>query len=393
MPWPDAENHEIKPRILLAPLDWGLGHTTRCIPLVKEFLKQNCDVWLGGDEAQQAIFSSEFPELLTGRPDEKQSKVRATNTRLNYLHLPGYGISYAKSSRGLTWKILLQLPKIFFTARRENKWLKKMVSDLRLDAVISDNRYGLYSKSIPSIFLTHQLQIKTPFGKTSEKVLQKLNYGYINRFSECWIVDSEGKNNLAGELSHPSDRPKLPLQYIGALSRFGNNHFENSFPTKGHLLILLSGPEPQRSILEEKILSEVTHYDSTATIVRGLPASPKQIPSTGLIKYHNHLPTLELQREIEKAEWVIGRCGYSTVMDMMKLKKKTILIPTPGQTEQEYLSQHLLKNQLAFCISQKEFSLAESLRRAADFQFKFYSFEEDQLEKLVKEFLNRIKSK
>jgi UDP-N-acetylglucosamine transferase subunit ALG13 len=369
MPEREAEKPEKKPRILLAPLDWGLGHTTRCIPLVREFLLNNCDLWLAVDETQQLILKAEFPTL-------------------NYLFLPGYHIQYAKTGRNLGWKILVQLPKIFSTVKRENKWLKEMITQHQFDAVISDNRFGFYSKSIPSVFITHQLQIKTGLGQRADKILQRINYRYINRFTEVWLPDSADEKNLAGELSHPPVKPTIPLHYLGLLSRFENDLHPEITP--GHLLIILSGPEPQRSILENIIINEIAHYPGTATVVKGLPATPTQIPSTGMIKFHNHLSSKELKHEIQKADWVISRCGYSTVMDMMRLRKKSILIPTPAQTEQEYLAKHLLTAHLAFCISQKEFSLQQALQMAAQFDFKFFPAGESQLKKIVTEFLCRL---
>ncbi|MDP9230739.1 MAG: glycosyl transferase family 28, partial [Bacteroidota bacterium] len=189
------------PRILVAPLDWGLGHATRCIPIIKELINQNCDVWLAGEGAQAALLQKEFPGL-------------------SFLNLPGYRISYNKSSMKLFLGILLQVPKILRAISKENKWLKKMMTKYTFDAIISDNRYGLYHKKIFTAFITHQLLIKTSLGKLSEKILQQWNYKFINRFTQCWVPDEEGSINLAGELSHPKKNPAIPLKYIGAISRF-----------------------------------------------------------------------------------------------------------------------------------------------------------------------------
>ena len=273
--------------------------------------------------------------------------------------------------------------------RMEHKWLKKMVMAYGFDAVISDNRFGLYHHKIPSIFITHQLTIKSPFGKWSEKILRKWNYTYINRFTTCWVPDVESEDNLAGELSHPVVKPALPVKYIGLLSRF-----EKSKPgeTENHLLFILSGPEPQRTLLENKIIHEVSHYPGTSTIIRGLPSSLSIIPSTGMIKFYNHLPAEELDKEIQKADWVISRCGYSTVMDLVKLQKKSILIPTPGQTEQEYLAKHLQRKQIACSIEQKDFSLSLALEKAKQFNYRFVPFEDSEdLKGAVEDFLGLIK--
>ena len=342
-----------KPRILVAPLDWGLGHATRCIPIIRELLAQGCEVWLAGEGTQEHLLKEEFPELP-------------------FLQLDGYRIRYSRSAVGLVLSIFRQTHKILTAIKKENAWLKKMIAEYDFDGVISDNRFGLYHASIPCIFITHQLAIKSPLGKWSEKILQIRNYRFINRFTACWVPDEENKNNMAGDLSHPEKKPNIPVRYIGLLSRFDSS----SPPTggdggKNHLLIILSGPEPQRSTLENKIVKEISHYNSTATIVRGIPGSPSLIPSTNMIQFYNHLPADELKNEIWKAGYIISRCGYSTVMDLVALQKKSILIPTPGQTEQEYLSKYLFQKKIAFCISQERFSLTDSLAKAKQFTYHF----------------------
>lgn len=336
-------------KLLVAPLDWGLGHATRCIPLIKDLLAQDCAVWLAGEGAQEILLRKEFPSLP-------------------FLYLPGYRVRYARTGRGLLWRMLMQGPGFRQTIKYENTWLKKKVEEYGFDAVISDNRYGLYHEKINCFFITHQLSIKTGMGRWTEKMLQRINYNYINRFTECWVPDEKGENNLAGELSHPEKFPSIPVKYIGPLSRFE----KKSAPIiKDHILVILSGPEPQRSILEDKIVDNIAHYNSTAVVVRGLPADASIIPSTNTILFYNHLPADELQKEFEKAEWIIGRTGYSTVMDITTMQKKSILIPTPGQPEQEYLAKYLMKNKLAFCVKQKEFSLQQALADAKAFNYSY----------------------
>jgi uncharacterized protein (TIGR00661 family) len=346
-----------KSRILVAPLDWGLGHATRCIPIIRELLARDVDVWLAGESPQKDLLQQEFPGLPL-------------------LPLEGYRVKYARTGIGMLLSIFRQTQKILSTIKKENEWLKKIVAEHEFDAVISDNRYGLHHPDIPCIFITHQLTIKSPLGKWTEKIVQKKNYQYINRFTECWVPDTEGVNNLAGILSHPQKKPAVPVCYIGSLSRFQitNEPLKNS-----HLLIILSGPEPQRNILENKIIQQIAHYPSTATIVRGLPGSDSLIPSTGMIKFYNHLPADDLNKEMEQAEYIISRSGYSTVMDLVKLKKKSILIPTPGQTEQEYLAEYLSKKQIAFCVPQKDFSLATSIKIASQFSYQLPSLDSGQL--------------
>ena len=338
-----------KPRILVAPLDWGLGHATRCIPIVQELLAQNCDVWLAGDREIERLLRIEFPDL-------------------NFLPLQGYHIRYSGTTRGFILSIFRQLHKIRSAINIENKWLKKQVKLHNFDAVISDNRFGLYHKNVPCIFITHQLTIKSPLGLWNEKLIQRWNYGYINRFTESWVPDMPDKNNLAGLLSHPGRMPGIPVHYTGILSRLKKTGTEEK---KGHLLILLSGPEPQRSILEDKLIDELVHYTGTADVVRGLPSSGMILPSTNHIRFWNHLPSGELNKKMSEAEFIISRSGYSTVMDIVQLRKKSILIPTPGQTEQEYLARHLMQNKIAYCQQQNTFSLKDAIGNAENFSYQF----------------------
>jgi len=340
-------------KLLVVPLDWGLGHATRCVPVIRDLVNNNCEVWLAGEGAQEKLLREEFPSL-------------------SFLPLKGYRVKYAKS--GLTGKLLLQIPSILRSIKEENQWLKEQVSKHQFEAVISDNRYGLYHKKIFSVFITHQLCIKSSFGKWSEGFLQKWNYDLIDHFNECWIPDEEGKNNLAGELSHPATLPGIPVKYIGALSRFVRQDSfgekRNIQEIKDHLLIILSGPEPQRTILENKIIDQIVNYPGTATIARGLPTEKNIIPSTNTIQFYNHLSSQELNNEATKAEFIVSRSGYSTVMDIAALQKKSILVPTPGQTEQEYLADYLMKRQFSFCVKQKDLSLLKNIAAARNFEYR-----------------------
>ena len=365
---PPKEKTQGKPRILVAPLDWGLGHATRCIPIIRELLAQGCEVWLAGEGVQEQLLIAEFPEIP-------------------FLNLPGYRISYSKTARGLIWKMIQQGPKMRRAIEAEHSWLKKIVDQYGIDAIISDNRYGLYHASVPSVFITHQLTIKSPLGKWTEKILQKRNYNYINRFTECWVPDTEGENNLAGELSHPEKKPDVPVCYIGLLSRFVKKEI---IERKNHLVVILSGPEPQRTLLEEKIINDISHYNGTATIVRGLPGSSSLIPSTNMIQFYNHLSADELNKAMQEAEYVISRSGYSTVMDVMALQKKSILIPTPGQTEQEYLGSYLMEKGIAICAEQKDFLLNNLLATARGFNYNLPVIDNDSLlKKTIETFLHQ----
>jgi uncharacterized protein (TIGR00661 family) len=358
-------------RVLVAPLDWGLGHTTRCIPVIYELLKLGCKVSLAGNEAQKALLNREF-------------------TRLPFLQLKGYEMRYGKGKFRSMIRLLFKAPSVFRAIANENNWLAQAIREHQFDVVISDNRFGLYHPSIPCYFITHQLQVKSPFGNWTEGILRKMNYHYINRFSECWIPDFANDPNLAGDLSHPSRFPKIPCHFIGALSRFKSTH---SNEDKDHLFISLSGPEPQRSIFENLIVRDIAHYEGTACIVRGLPDEGKLIPSTNSIRFYNHLSSEDFKKELSKAEWVISRSGYSTIMDIAAMRKKSIMIPTPGQTEQEYLASYLHQKRLIFATGQVGFSLPVALASARNHSYAdFISTENNLLSSVVESVIRSLKA-
>lgn len=364
MDQPFPEKTKGKPRVLVAPLDWGLGHATRCIPVIKELLAREVDVWLAGEGAQEQLLKMEFPLLP-------------------FLELPGYRIKYAKTKKGLIWKMLRQGPKMRIAIGNEHRWLKKMVKEHDFDAVISDNRFGLHHEKIPCIFITHQLRIKSSAGKWTEKLLQKRNYNFINRFTACWIPDTIGHNNLSGDLSHPSTMPGIPVHYLGWLSRFEKKNVPEK---KNYILVILSGPEPQRGIFEEKIIEDISHYNGQATVLRGLPGSATLVPSTGMIHFYNHLPADILNDEMQEAEYIICRTGYSSVMDIVRLGKKTVMVPTPGQTEQEYLGKYLAGKNITINIEQKNFQLTKALELAGAHNYELPVPNEDQLGKVIDAF-------
>lgn len=340
-------NSSSKKKILVAPLDWGLGHATRCIPIIQELLNAGYEVIIAAEGKIKILLLREFPYLL-------------------FLPLKGYRIKYGKTKAAVFFKIFFQVPKIIRAIRQEHDWLQKIVKDYDIDLVLSDNRYGLYHSSVPCILITHQLNIQTPF---FSRLLQRLNYQYINRFTECWIPDDAARPGLAGALSHPLNPPSLPLRYLGPLSRFNGNGKPQS---QKHLLLILSGPEPQRTILEEKLIAQVSSYSFPVLLIRGLPGEEADLKIGAHVTVVNHLTAHQLEEAMLHASMIISRSGYSSIMDIITLKKKSILIPTPGQTEQEYLAAHLHQNGLAYAVLQKDFRLNEALTVAASFPYRTY---------------------
>lgn len=356
----------IRKKILVAPLDWGLGHATRCIPIVRTLQETGHSIFIAGEAAQQNLLQNEFPTV-------------------SFLPLEGYRISYPSYKEKFKSKIALQLTKITAAVQRESRWLADMNRIHQFDAVISDNRFGLNHTSIPCIFITHQLRLRSGMGKWIDEILQKLNYRYINRFDNCWIPDFEGEENLAGELSHPLRLPQN-FTYIGPLSRFNRTIPDLQFD----LVIVLSGPEPQRGLLEKKIISELKNFSGTGVFVRGIPGKIPDNSSIGRVKVFSHLPSDQLGVLISQARLVISRSGYSTIMDLARLRKKAVLIPTPGQTEQEYLASYLHSKKMFCTVAQEQFDLAMIFRQAETFPFSIPEFDMSQHKKHILQFVESL---
>jgi UDP:flavonoid glycosyltransferase YjiC (YdhE family) len=336
------------PRILVSPLHWGLGHATRCIPVIQRLGQRGAQVLLAGSGSSGALLREAFPQL-------------------SYHELPAHEVTYARSATGLMWKILQQLPRLARNVEADHQWLERFLKVQALDAVISDNRYGLYHPSLHSVFITHQLEIRTPLGAAGNALLRRYHYRLIDRFDSCWVPDGPAPG-LAGALAHPTVLPRIPTSYIGPLSRFTT---PAASAKTWDLVILLSGPEPQRTIWEQELLQQLPHFRGSVLMLRGLPQEPEPLHVPPQVQVHAHLPQAEMQAALAGAGLVLARCGYSTVMDLAALRKRSILVPTPGQSEQEYLARHLTKTGFACCIPQKGFDLQAALAAADRFQYRF----------------------
>ncbi|WP_143308764.1 glycosyltransferase [Chitinophaga vietnamensis] len=356
-------------KILVVPLDWGLGHATRDIPLIHEMLNAGCEVFIAAEGKHAALLQQEFPQITI-------------------LPLPGYRIQYAQKGKFFGMKIIQQIPKIYRTVKYEQRWLRKTVDQYKIDAVISDNRFGLYHKRIPTVFITHQLLIKTPFGGWIERTLQKINYRFIRRYTACWIPDYADNNNLSGELAHPATLPPHTT-YIGCLSRFEP---KADVAKKYDLLVLISGPEPQRSNLEKMVLDQIKSLPLTALIVSGKPGTPLNEQVAPGVTQVNHLNATQLNEAMLASDMVLSRSGYTTLMDLVKLNKKAILIPTPGQSEQVYLGEYLMEKGYFYSLSQEAFNLKAALDAAASFPFRSFQHDQDmnQYKEVVRKFVGNL---
>jgi uncharacterized protein (TIGR00661 family) len=329
-------------RILIAPLDWGLGHATRCVPIINQLLIDGKTPVIAAYGAPLNFFRLEFPQL-------------------EIIELPGLQIKYPKRN-SLMLKMAVTFPLIAWSFYKEHFLLKQIITDNRIDAVISDGRYGLWNRNIKSIFINHQINIKLP-GVFSflEFPLFLINKIAMSKFDEVWIPDSEQKPNLAGELSHKyklSDRYK----FVGPLSRFSPTSGDSSNSTSD-ILIILSGPEPARSEFESIIFNQlIDESKKRIIVVRGKPGdSHKKYNLPENVDVYNHLSSEELAHAIANTGTVISRPGYSTVMDLSVFGKKAVFVPTPGQSEQEYLARYYQKVGWVPYFKQQNFDLFNSI--------------------------------
>lgn len=328
----------VSKRILIAPLDWGLGHATRCIPIIRHLIETGQQPIIAASARPLKLLQEEFPDVES-------------------IEFEGYNISYPKGS-GMAWKMFRSTPKILSRIRNEQKELERLIPKLKLDAVISDNRFGLYTDKIPCVYMTHQVMIKAPFFETT---LYRLHMDYMRRFTHVWIPDSEIEG-LSGDLAHKYPKP-FNGAYIGPLSRFAEPiEIEKSTD----LLVLISGPEPQRTRFEEVVLEQLKSIDRRAVAVVGTP--DKQFDRReGNIRVVSHLNVESLEQEIAAAKLIVSRSGYSTIMDLAAMGKKAVFVPTPGQTEQEYLAKLFQDRRQHFFMSQRALNLAEAIKKSENF--------------------------
>lgn len=305
-------------RILIAPLNWGLGHATRCIPIIYELLSQGHYIIIAADGFPLQLLSEEFSELP-------------------FLDFPSFQIRYT-AGKSQVGAMLRNLPRIVLGIKKEHQQLQKLIVEHQISMVISDNRFGLWSEQVPSIYITHQLMIKMPRGlRLLEPLAWQMHRFIINKYQACWIPDFSESPTLSGDLSHKYPLPKH-AQFIGCLSRFSNTP-DIVLSKTYDVLAVLSGPEPHRSLMENELIRRYQGKSESVLIVEGQPHNEiiqKQIENILLV---SHLPTAELKAQLLSAKKIICRSGYSSIMDLHVLNRKATLIPTPGQTEQEYLGE------------------------------------------------------
>ena len=311
-------------KILVAPLNWGLGHSSRCVPLIQRFLDEGHEVILGGDGESLTLLRKHFPKL-------------------RYVNLAPLSLRYSKGHRQV-WAMLKAMPQLIKWAIQDHAMLQAVLREEQIDRVISDNRFGLYSTRTECIYMTHQLHIMLPRGwRWAENLASRIHARLYARYNKVWIPDYEDVDTcLAGELSHPTFKIKnlkSSIEYIGPLSRF-----EKPSPQGGvgsyDVVAVLSGLEPQRTMLEKEIIARYQDSEEHVLVVQGLMNRPHTRFKRANFTIVPSMNDAELVSALMGAKRIIARSGYSTIMDLnaLGILEKAELIPTPGQPEQEYLA-------------------------------------------------------
>ena len=315
-------------RILMAPLDWGLGHAARCVPIIRSLLELGAVPVIGADKGPLTLLRAEFPQL-------------------EHVRIPGMEVRYGRG-RSQAWAMTKQFPAMLRQVREEHKLFDHLRQRLRLDAVISDQRFGLCAADIPSVLITHQV---FPFSPLAQGLGRCINRQHIDRFDRCWIPDRESAPGLSGELSHGGNMPRN-ARYIGPLSRFAE--LPAPADTEPHRVVaVISGPEPQRTIFKQLVLSQLASIEGRHLVVTGDPGSGEVHQEN--IRILGHLNAEALCKAMKNAELIVGRTGYTTLMDLDAIGRGALLVPTPGQPEQEYLGR--LHTQKSFHTVQKQHRL------------------------------------
>lgn len=316
-------------KVLIAPLNWGLGHATRMIPVIRHCIDLGKSVAIASDGMSLELLKREFPALP-------------------FYDLPSYNITYGVSNT--RFRLLAQGPKIAISAYKESKVTQTIVADFAPDLIISDNRLGVRHDDVKSIVVTHQVDVISPY-KIFDVPTYRFNLSYLNKFDQVWIMDHEDLR-LSGQLGSP--RGLKDYAFLGALTRLEKPKFP--IEIEREILVILSGPEPQRTLLEAILLESLTDLPYGFHLIRGtnqpLDSKYKNLQAQGLIS--DLVGTSKLNTLLNTSQIVISRTGYTSVIDLDALDKKSILIPTPGQTEQEYLGEHLQSHPLFTIMEQKD---------------------------------------
>ena len=330
--------------ILFAALNWGIGHATRDIPIIDRLLQKGCNVILASDGSALKVWQRHYPDLQT-------------------IELPSWNIKYQRWG-SFTLMMASRAPYIIKAINEENKLVKKLIEKHNIDGIISDNRFGVRSNTIPSIFITHQVSLRlNKYLRFAEPALDYFNHYFIKKFDAVWIPDFEEEPNLSGQLSHRHTLNNK-TKYIGPISRF-MDIWDGVYPEKEYdVAVVLSGVEPQRSMLEEKLIEQLKPMkDLKVMVVQGKSSENTHRIIRPGFTIKSFMDSEELLQTFLTSKYIVCRSGYSTILDLAVLKQTALMIPTPGQTEQVYLGEWMDKEGLIVSQPQDEINIEKAMSK------------------------------
>ncbi|MCX7861845.1 MAG: hypothetical protein N2449_02485 [Bacteroidales bacterium] len=355
-------------RILLCPLDWGLGHVARMVPLIYKLQSYNATIYIACNKRQYNFLTKEnitFEWLPCSSPEIRYSKKRLT-----------------------VFSLVGIVPKIIFGTLRDRKCVKRWKKKYSFHLIISDNRYGCYDKQITSVIITHQIRIKLPKSVLwAENLTTWLIRKQINNFHQCWIPDVAQQSKFAGELSTTT---LVNAVYVGILSRFAHVNSLILSNTSYEVLAIISGPEPQRSIFAQIVLEQMKKIKLPCVLVLGDYDKDFSIHQEQNVTIYSYANTPLLFSLIQSSKFIVARSGYSTIMDLFYLKRTAILVPTPGQTEQEYLASYYKERRIFVIYQQENFDLEKAIQELSVYSMNYQYTQQYLLDEAIKNVLFQL---
>ena len=335
-------------KVLIAPLNWGLGHATRDIPIIRTLLDHGHEVTIAACGNARSVLEQEFP-ACTSRD------------------FPDYSVPFSANSLFLA-RFISSFPQLLQDIARERRNLATMLAEEKYDLIISDNRLGVYSDEIPSLFISHQLHFHLPLAIWPLELAGiGLNSGLHEKFDRVIVPDNPpGPLSLGGKLSRAeTDVTRNRAYYAGILTSMRVQDVTQDLD----YLILISGPEPQRTELEKILLPQVKDLPGTVTVLLGSPQAAETTRLSERCTVLSYASTEEKERLMNRAKVIICRSGYTTMMELAELKKRqALLIPTPGQPEQEYLADYYEQQGWFPARNQHQVELVRDIREIARYR-------------------------
>jgi len=329
-------------KMIYGVCSWGLGHATRSLPVIRKLIEEDNEITIISHGRSLQLLKNELGK------------------NLEYIEISDYPMLLSENSRQFMAKSLIYWPIFVSQLRRGWKKLKKNLEHKKYDAIISDARYEIYNRKVPSFFISHQMRIMNPMRiKFLEKGSEIFNLFFFRRYAGVIVPDYKD-DNLSGDLSHNLNKiDEKKLHYVGALSDFKKKQTKKDID----YLISISGPEPQRTMLQEKLLSKVDQLKGNIVITLGKTEGKDKIKKKN-IQTFSFLSKKDREDFLNRSKLVISRSGYSTILDLSVIGTKALMIPTPGQIEQEYLAKYHNSIKTFYCVNQSNINLAKDVELA-----------------------------